>query len=105
MHATFHPETGPPVHLSADTGIFFVDSDALDLEGDAVASQNDMRISAERFHYDQASRKLTTDAPVRLIGNGFAYEADGMIHDVTREELTLTGNVKGVLDETRLSSP
>jgi len=84
------------LRLSARQGSWQDPPGLLEVSGDVVVSTtNGYTCFAEQLVYSKPDQTLTTDGPVRLVGNGMEIEGIGMAMDVISRRIALHSAVRG----------
>lgn len=73
------------------------------LRGDVILQNSaGYTLYTDHLDYDQSTQTATTDAYVRLVGNGLNLEGTGLAFHVQQQRLNLHADVKGTLDSGKL---
>lgn len=89
--------------LQAGEGEVSEDYSKVQLLGDVVLkSSAGYTLYTDHLVYDQTTQTATTDAHVRLVGDGLHLEGVGLVFHVAEHHLRLQAAVKGILDPARL---
>jgi LPS export ABC transporter protein LptC len=95
----FFMNDGDNVHLTAEEGIIYTNSNRMDVSGKVRANTNKYRFRTESLKYDPANRELSADTPVILSGRTFTLRADRMAMDLATNITRFEGDVKGTISE------
>jgi LPS export ABC transporter protein LptC len=95
----FFMEDGDNVHLTAEKGEIFTDSNRLNVSGKVVANTRDYRFNTELLKYDPARRELLADTPVTLSGQAFTLQANSMAMNLGTKITRFEGGVEGIISE------
>jgi LPS export ABC transporter protein LptC len=89
--------------LQASKGEVSDDYKKVQLRGDVVLKNSaGYTLYTNRLDYDHATQMATTDAHVRLVGDGIKLEGTGLVFYAKQERLLLNANVKGYLDAEKM---
>jgi LPS export ABC transporter protein LptC len=101
---TFYDDGGETKgSLQADEGVISDDYQKVGLHGEVVLKNpSGYALYTDHLDYDQATQMATTDAHVRLLGDGLNLEGTGLVFDVQKNLLRLHANVKGVFDSEKI---
>ncbi len=83
------------VVLNAGSGTYNMDSKDLRLEGDVTIHAKDSVIHANSLAWNPSAGKLTTDSRIRVEGEKFTVEGDGLT-STEQNKVTLMRNVKAI---------
>jgi len=97
LFVTFFTKEGQKVYLTARNGTVHTDSHDMEAHDDVVVYNELYRLNAERMTYAQASRVITCDTPVKIIGQAGEILADGLTMDLNTNRLVMKGHVHGTL--------
>lgn len=85
--------------LEADRGEVSDDYKTVRLTGHVVlVNPEGYTLYTDHLDYHQDSRTASTDAHVKLVGDGVQLEGNGLVFEVSRQLLQLQSNVTGILD-------
>jgi LPS export ABC transporter protein LptC len=100
---TFYDDGGETKgSLQADEGVISDNYQKVGLNGEVVLKNpSGYVLYTDHLDYDQATRMATTDAHVRLLGEGLSLEGTGLVFDVQKSQLRLQANVKGTFDSVK----
>lgn len=95
----FFMQDGDEVHLTADQGVIYTDSNRIDISGQVSANTQQYQFQTEALSYDPEKRELHTDVPVALSGQSFTLNAASMKMDLETSITRFDGGVKGTISE------
>jgi lipopolysaccharide export system protein LptA len=103
-------DTSAPIHLSADAFGSDVKTEQGDYVGNVVVTQGDMKMRADKMHFDTKSGNLsliTATSNVVVVAPKGTATGDHGVYDLTTHLITMTGNVvltkqKNVMRGTKL---
>jgi len=95
----FFMQDGENVHLTAQKGIIYTDSNRIDVSGQVSAQTQDYQFHTEAMHYDPGKKELRADVPVALSGQSFTLNAAAMTMNLETNTTCFEGNVKGTISE------
>ena len=95
----FFMKNGDNVHLTAEKGTIYTNSNRMDVSGQVRANTSQYRFRTQSLEYDPASRELRADTPVNLSGRWFNLRADRMSMDLTTDIAHFDGHVEGTISE------
>lgn len=96
---TFFFKDGKQVHLTAKEGILAIDSKDIEVSGDVVVKHQDYRLKTEKLSYRHEKRLLSCEVPVKISGEHFELEADGMSVDLNGKTACFEGHVNGNISQ------
>ena len=102
LKVIFYMEDGKEVSLTADHGYLQTETNDIQVEGDVLVDNGTYRFETSALNYFHQSRRLHTDAPVKVSGEWFTLSADAVSVDLNAEKSEFKGNVKGILSENML---
>jgi LPS export ABC transporter protein LptC len=95
----FADRTSGDVSVRADEAHFWIDREDFELRGDVRGrTAAGETFETEALAYDDASRSLRTDAPVRLRRSDLSFEGRGMELDVASRRVRFSGRVSAVTE-------
>jgi LPS export ABC transporter protein LptC len=95
----FFMNDGENVHLTAEEGIIYTNSNRMDVSGEVRANTGQYRFRTDSLKYDPATRELSADTPVFLSGRSFTLRANRMAMDLTTNITRFEGDVEGTISE------
>jgi lipopolysaccharide export system protein LptA len=103
-------DSSAPIHLSADSFASDVKTEQGDYVGNVVVTQGDMKMRADKMHFDTKSGNLnliTATNHVVVVAPKGTATGDRGVYDLTTHLITMTGNVvltkqKNVMRGTKL---
>ena len=95
LAVTFYLKDQGEVHLTAEEGILQTDSNDIQVSGNVVVVNQNMRLTAEMLTYDHTRRTISTNRPVNVHGPAFSLRADAMTLDLNTQHTELTGQIEG----------
>ena len=95
----FFMDDGDNVHLTAEKGEIFTDSNRLNVSGNVIANTRRYQFGTESLKYDPASRELLADTPVTLSGQAFTLQANSMAMNLETNITRFEGGVEGIISE------
>lgn len=99
LTVAFFMEDGSEVDLTAERGYLQTDSNDIRVEGNVRVNNGVYWLETESLDYSHALRRLYTDDHVKVSGEWFSLNADGVSVDMHTQQSEFQGNVKGVLSE------
>lgn len=90
---------GDNVHLTADEGIIYTDSNRLAVSGNVVANTRIYQFKTDSIDYDPAARELRADTPVTVSSHSVTLKADTMAMNLSTSITRFEGGVKGTISE------
>jgi lipopolysaccharide export system protein LptA len=85
------------VYLTAQNGTVRTDSHDMEARNDVVVYNDLYRLETEQMNYAQASRRITSDTPVKITGQAGEITADALAMDLNTNRLVMRGHVRGTL--------
>ena len=95
----FFMENGNNVFLTAQKGIYKIESKDIQVSGNVVVIQNNYTLKTEQLVYKYDKRRLISKNPVQITGTKFDLTAGSMNIDLTRNQGLFADGVTGVFDE------
>ncbi|MDL2274523.1 LPS export ABC transporter periplasmic protein LptC [Desulfosarcina sp. OttesenSCG-928-G10] len=95
----FFMEDSDNVHLSADQGVIYTDSNRITLSGHVFARTAAHRFDTELLDYDPEHRELRADTPVTLTGDGVMIRARRMTINLDTRVVLFKGRVEGIIHD------
>ena len=90
---------GDNVHLTADEGIIYTDSNRLAVSGNVVATNRLYQFRTESIDYDPATRELRADNPVTVSSDTVTLKANTMAMNLETSVTCFEGDVEGTISE------
>lgn len=90
---------GDHVHLTADEGIIYTDSNRLAVSGNVVAKNRVYQVNTDSIDYNPTTRELRADQPVTITSQSATLTANTMAMDLTTNITRFEGGVKGTISE------
>ncbi len=97
LFVTFFTRDGQTVYLTARNGTVRTDSHDMEARDDVVVYNDLYRLETEQMNYEQASRRITSDTPVKITGQAGEITADALVMDLNTNRLVMRGHVRGTL--------
>ena len=95
----FFMTDGDNVHLTADEGQIFTNSNRLSVSGNVAASTRQYQFRTESLKYNPAKRELHADQPVTVSGEAFVLKAKRMAMNLDSRVTRFEGGVEGTISE------
>lgn len=95
----FFMDDGDNVHLTANKGKIFTNSNRLTVSGNVIANTRLYQFNTESLKYDPAARELRADTPVTLSGQAFTLKANNMAMNLETNIARFEGGVEGIISE------
>jgi LPS export ABC transporter protein LptC len=95
----FFMNDGDNLHLTADQGTIYTDSNRMTVSGQVSASTSRYHFQTEALNYDPETRELSADEPVTLSGRSFTLQADSMAMNLNTNITRFEGGVEGTISE------
>jgi len=99
LSVTFFLKDNREAYLSADHGILKTDSNNIEVTGDVMVSNRNVRLKTENLHYEHSGRQIYSKVPVQMRGDAFQFAAESMSFDLNSSRILLVGNVEGTFNE------
>lgn len=90
---------GDNVHLTADEGIIYTDSNRLAVSGNVVATNRLYQFRTESIDYDPTTRELRADNPVTVTSDTVTLKANTMAMNLETSVTSFEGDVEGTISE------
>lgn len=97
----FFLENGNNVFLTAQQGVYRLDSQNIQVNGKVVVTQDNYTLRTERLVYVHAQRRLLSKKSVRITGAQFDLTAGAMNVDLNSSQGFFDNGVTGIFNETR----
>ena len=94
-------ENGNNVFLTAQQGIYRLDSQNIQVSGNVVVIQNNYTLKTERLLYVHKKKRLLAKSSVRITGIQFDLTAGAMNLDLTHSQGFFNNGVTGIFNEAR----
>lgn len=98
--ATFYLKNGKEIYLKANEGILQTDTKNIEVKGNVIVISHDLRLETEKVNYYHERRLLSSETPVKMMGEQMDLTANSMTVDLNSNQTTFQGNVKGIIRET-----
>ncbi|MDL2269944.1 LPS export ABC transporter periplasmic protein LptC [Desulfosarcina sp. OttesenSCG-928-A07] len=92
-------ETGDTVHLTADQGIIYTDSNRITLSGQIIAKTDEYALNTEFLDYDPTEREIRTHTQITLTGTNMKLRADQMTANLNTRVACFEGHVEGTIHD------
>ena len=99
LAVVFFMPDGSELHLKANHGLLKIDSNDMEVAGNVVVQNGPYRLETDRLNYNHNQRMILTRVPVKITGGAFNLTAASMSLDITTQQTSLMGNVKGSFNE------
>ncbi|WP_419662751.1 conserved uncharacterized protein, Lipopolysccharide-assembly, LptC-related [Desulfosarcina variabilis str. Montpellier] len=90
---------GDNVHLTADEGIIYTDSNRLAVSGNVVAKTRLYQFRTESVVYDPDTRELRSDTPITVSSESVSLKANTMTMKLSSRITFFEGGVEGTISE------
>ena len=90
---------GDNVHLTADEGVIYTDSNRLSVSGNVVAQTRLYRFRTESVVYDPETRELRSDTPITVSSQSVTLKANTMAMKLSSHITRFEGGVEGTISE------
>jgi len=97
LAVTFYLDDGGSVQLSAQKGYLNTETQDIQIDGNVLADDGDIKFRTESVGYDHAQRLLVAAQPVQIYGNRFCLTAESAAYDMAASKAIFEGNVEGTL--------
>jgi len=97
LDVTFYLDDGGSVKLSAQKGYLNTETQDIQIEGNIVADDGDIKFRTESLDYDHELRILVSAQPVQLFGNSFCLTAASAAYNMATSRAIFEGQVEGTL--------
>ncbi len=94
---TFFLDDGGSVNLSAQKGYLNTQTQDIQIDGNVLADDGDIKFRTESLDYDHEQRILVAAQPVQIFGNSFCLTANSAAYDMTASKAIFDGKVDGTL--------
>jgi LPS export ABC transporter protein LptC len=91
----FFLEDGNTAILTAERGVLWMDTRNMDVNGNVLVQRGHYKLETSRLIYEHDTRKLSSQAPVHIVGQGFSMDSQSMIIDLTSKRGLFAGGVEG----------
>ncbi|MFZ7126945.1 MAG: LPS export ABC transporter periplasmic protein LptC [Desulfobacterales bacterium] len=98
LAVTYFLKENETVVMKARDGVLNTDTNSMEASGQVSIDHAGYTLTTEELDYDHPSRKLSTQAGVRIEGQGMTLEAVSMTVDLTTDTAWMGGGVKGTLN-------
>jgi lipopolysaccharide export system protein LptC len=94
---TFFLADGGSVNLSAQKGYLNTLTKDIQIDGNVIADDGDIKFRTESLDYDNEQRILLAAQPVQIFGDSFCLTANSAAYDMTSSKAIFEGKVEGTL--------
>ena len=94
---TFFLDDGGAVNLSARKGFLNTETQDIQIDGNVLADDGDIKFRTESLDYDHEERILVAAQPVQIFGDSFCLTADSAAYEMTNSQAIFEGKVEGTL--------
>jgi lipopolysaccharide export system protein LptC len=98
VKVTFFTDNGGEIHLAGQKGTINTTSNDMQVSGNVRIEQDDNSLMTEMIEYNHASRLITSQTPVRIVGRDFNLQADRMEVNLASEKALFRGAVRGEIN-------
>ena len=105
IEALFYTTDGRPVRVVADKGLLTLDAKDAEIFGHVVVHHPGCKISTEALRYQAGDHIIISKGRVRVEGDAFELNGDGLRYDLTTMTAVLTGNVTGIINNQTTTRP
>jgi LPS export ABC transporter protein LptC len=95
----FFLENGNNVYLTAQKGIWEIDSTDIQVSGNVVVTQNSYTLKTKQLMYKHDQKQLVTQNSVKITGSRFDLTAGSMNIDLTQNKAFFDNGVTGLFNE------
>ncbi|MBC2693787.1 MAG: LPS export ABC transporter periplasmic protein LptC [Desulfobacteraceae bacterium] len=99
LSVIFYMKDGKEVHLTAEKGFLFTDSNDIEVAGNVMVRNNNYVLKTEKLNYEHTRRILFSNGTVEISSNSEKLTADSFFFDLNTKKTMLEGNVKGTFSE------
>lgn len=99
LSITFYLKDRTEIYLTANQGILKTGSNDMKVIGNVVVDNGIYQLKTEKLHYHHDKHIITSQVPVKIIGNSLDLAADSMFLDLNTKSTVLQGHVKGILSD------
>ena len=93
LFVTYFLEDNREVYLDADKGQLQTDTNDIEFSGHVVIRNEEYRLKTEHLNYKHSRRLISSDTPVKILGDASELTAAAMTYDLKTNEVVLTGDV------------
>lgn len=97
LAVTFYLDDGGTVNLSAKKGYLNTETQDIQIDGNVLADDGDIKFRTESLDYDHEQRILSAAQPVQIFGNRFSLTAESATYDMAGSRAIFKGKVEGTL--------
>ncbi len=94
---TFYLDDGGSVNLKARKGHLNTETRDIQIDGDVLADDGEIKFRTESLDYDHTQRILVAAQPVQIFGNSFCLTAESATYDMAGRKAIFEGKVEGTL--------
>jgi LPS export ABC transporter protein LptC len=98
LTVTFYAEEGRIVTLTGNEGSMKGRKE-IEVRGDVVITSSDgYRVTTDSLRYEEEKRRISTEDPIRLEGEGFLVKGVGVVVDLKTQKLFILRKVQTVIE-------
>lgn len=98
LDATFFNKKGNAVHLSAETGLWMMNSNDLEVSGNVMLKNGQYEMQTQTLKFIRDERVFVTHSPVTIHGAAIDQTASGMKYNLDSERIDFEGGVEGAFE-------
>lgn len=99
LSVTFFLKDRSEIYLTANQGVLKTGSNDMKVIGNVVVDNGMYQLKTEKLHYHHDKHIITSQVPVKIIGDSLDLAADSMFLDLNTKSTVLQGHVKGILSD------
>lgn len=100
--AVFYLKNGSEVHLEGEEGLINTKTNDVEVSGNVHLKNEAYRLSTQQLQYNNKTRIVETDLPVKISDGKSVISADAMIYNLETKNSHFEGNVVGFFSEDKL---
>jgi LPS export ABC transporter protein LptC len=97
LFITYYLKDDREVYLEAEEGILQTDTNDIEFSGNVVVRNEDYQLRTKRLSYENETRIIFSNDPVRISGEAVELSANSLKYDLNSDKIMLSGNVEAAV--------
>jgi LPS export ABC transporter protein LptC len=97
LFITYYLKNDREVYLEAEEGILQTDTNDIEFSGNVVVRNEDYQLRTKRLSYENETRIIFSNDPVRISGEVVELSANSLKYDLNSDKIMLSGNVEAAV--------
>lgn len=99
VSVTFFLKDGKTVHVTGRQGVLLAETKDIEIMGDVVVRTGQYTLKTEKLAYNDKTRAVHTDAPIKLEGDGVSLFGKTLAFSFVNEQGEVGGGVTAIVNE------